>query len=115
MKELGMLWNKGRGNIMQKSSESWVSKARVKSKLTVGHEKDLGAWGKETENEGWKQTTQAACACMRVCSLNHAQLFATPWTVAQQTPLSMGFSSQEFKKTGVRCHAFLQEIFSTQG
>ena len=28
--------------------------------------------------------------------LNHAQLFATPWTVAHQAPLSMGFSRQEY-------------------
>ena len=29
-------------------------------------------------------------------SLSHVQLFATPWTVAHQTPLSMGFSRQEY-------------------
>ena len=29
-------------------------------------------------------------------SLNHVRLFATPWTVALQTPLSRGFSSQEY-------------------
>ena len=28
--------------------------------------------------------------------LSHVQLFATPWTVAQQAPLSMGFSRQEY-------------------
>ena len=28
--------------------------------------------------------------------LSHVQLFATPWTVALQAPLSMGFSSQEY-------------------
>ena len=27
--------------------------------------------------------------------LNRVQLFATPWTVARQAPLSMGFSRQE--------------------
>ena len=27
---------------------------------------------------------------------SHVQLFATPWTVAHQTPLSMGFSRQEY-------------------
>ena len=27
---------------------------------------------------------------------NHVQLFATPWTVAHQVPLSMGFSRQGF-------------------
>ena len=29
-------------------------------------------------------------------SLNHVQLFATPWTVAHQAPLFMGFSRQEY-------------------
>ena len=28
--------------------------------------------------------------------LSHVQLFATPWTVARQAPLSMGFSRQEY-------------------
>ena len=28
--------------------------------------------------------------------LSHAQLFATPWTVTPQDPLSMGFSRQEY-------------------
>ena len=31
-----------------------------------------------------------------VKSLSHVQLFATPWTIAHQTPLSMGFSRQEY-------------------
>ena len=34
--------------------------------------------------------------CRRVCVLSHVQLFATPWTVAQKAPLSMGFSRQEY-------------------
>ena len=29
--------------------------------------------------------------------LSHVQLFATPWTVAHQAPLSMGFSKQEYQ------------------
>ena len=33
---------------------------------------------------------------MCVCVLSHVQLFATPWTVAHQAPLSMGFSRQEY-------------------
>ena len=28
--------------------------------------------------------------------LSHVQLFATPWTVAHQAPLSTGFSRQEY-------------------
>ena len=35
---------------------------------------------------------------LAVCawSLSHVQLFATPWTVARQAPLSMEFSRQEY-------------------
>ena len=33
---------------------------------------------------------------VKVKSLSHVQLFATPWTVAYQPPLSMGFSRQEY-------------------
>ena len=27
---------------------------------------------------------------------NHVRLFVTPWTVARQAPLAMGFSRQEY-------------------
>ena len=40
------------------------------------------------------------------------QLFVTLWTVAYQSPLSMGFSRQEYWSG---CHALLQGIFLTQG
>ena len=33
---------------------------------------------------------------MKVKSLSRVQLFVTPWTVAYQDPLSMGFSRQEY-------------------
>ena len=33
---------------------------------------------------------------VKVKLLSHVQLFATPWTVAYQAPLSMRFSSQEY-------------------
>ena len=39
-------------------------------------------------------------------------LFATPWTVAHQAPLSMEFSRQEYWRG---CHSFFQGIFLTQG
>ena len=35
-------------------------------------------------------------ACAHAQSLSRVQLLATPWTVAQQAPLSMGFSRQEY-------------------
>ena len=31
-----------------------------------------------------------------MCMLSHFQLFATPWTIVLQAPLSMEFSSQEY-------------------
>ena len=45
-------------------------------------------------------------------SLSHVRFFVTPWTVAHQAPLSMGFSS---KNTGVGGRALLQGIFPMQG
>ena len=38
------------------------------------------------------------CVCVCVCVLvaSHIQLFATPWTVACQAPLSMEFTRQEY-------------------
>ena len=33
---------------------------------------------------------------MKVKSLSHVRLFATPWTVAHKAPPSMGFSQQEY-------------------
>ena len=43
--------------------------------------------------------------------LSRGWLFPTPWTLAHQALLSMGFSR---KKTGVGCHFLLQGIFPTQ-
>ena len=45
-------------------------------------------------------------------SLSHVQLLATPWTVAHQAALSMGFPRQGYWSG---CHAFLQGIFLTPG
>ena len=37
------------------------------------------------------------CVCVCVCqSLSSVELFATPWTVAHPSPLSMAFSRQEY-------------------
>ena len=47
---------------------------------------------------------------VKVKSVRRVWLFATPWTVAHQFPLSMGFSN---KNPGVGCHFFVQksEVF----
>ena len=56
-------------------------------------------------------TKSTDSVCMLSC-FSCVQLFATPWTVAPQAPLSMDFQG---KNTGVGCHSFLQGIFLTQG
>ena len=45
----------------------------------------------------WRAMGQGvAKELMKVKSLSRVQLLATPWTVASQAPLSMGFSRQEY-------------------
>ena len=46
-----------------------------------------------------------------VIHFSRVGLFATPWTVARQAPLSTGLPRQD---TGVACCALLQGIFRTQ-
>ena len=43
-----------------------------------------------------KETITQGCVYVRVYLLNRVRLFATLWTVARQTPLSMGFFRQEY-------------------
>ena len=53
--------------------------------------------------------------CVCVCALTHTIVSdsAILWTVAHQTPLSVGLYT--CKNTGVGCHFLLQGIFPTQG
>ena len=57
---------------------------------------------------------ERACvsACMKVSVAQSCPTLVTPWTVARQAPLSMGFSQQE--SWGVSSHSLLQGIFPTQ-
>ena len=48
------------------------------------------------------------CLVAKLCSTS-----VTPWTVAHQAHLSMGFLRQEYWKVG--CHFLLKQIFLTQG
>ena len=51
--------------------------------------------------------------CYHACALlSRVQLFATPWTVALQAPLSMGMDGD--RNTGVACHFLLQETYPAQ-
>ena len=56
----------------------------------------------------------------RVKSLSRVQLFATPWTIAHQAPLSMGFSRQEYwsglpDRTRVQYREFRNEVLGQGG
>ena len=53
---------------------------------------------------------------MHACSVtkSHVLFFATPWTVALQAPLPLGFSRQEYW-SGMGYYLFFQGIFLTQG
>ena len=55
---------------------------------------------------------KAVTNLVKVKSLSHVRLFATPWTVAYQAPPSMGFSRQGYWSG---FHFLLQGIFLTQG
>ena len=49
---------------------------------------------------GTERERESVCVCVCVCAraraLSHVQLFATPWTVACQAPLTKGFSGQVY-------------------
>ena len=58
---------------------------------------DTGADEREGQTESNTEThtlpyVKQMCAQL----LTHVRLFATPWTVARQAPLSMGFSRPEY-------------------
>ena len=47
--------------------------------------------------QGWFNICMCVCVCVCVCVLlRHVQFNVTPWIVAHQAPLSMGFSRQEY-------------------
>ena len=41
-------------------------------------------------------TTSTTCCCCCLSRFSRVRLFETPWTVALQVPVSMGFSRQEY-------------------
>ena len=52
----------------------------------------LREWGKLSWHAQISVSLSSALNCMHAQSLSRIQLFGTPWTVACQVPLSMGFS-----------------------
>ena len=69
--------------------------------LSPGRNRDAGREDKcEHRGEGEDgETGRLGLTYIPVCMLSRlsrVRLFATPWTAAHQTPLSMGFSRQEY-------------------
>ena len=53
--------------------------------------------GSPIDREAWWAIVHGVAKVkVKVKSLSRVQLFATPWSVAYQVPLSMGFSRQEY-------------------
>ena len=46
--------------------------------------------------------TMKMTLCVYLCVLSHVPLFVTPWTIACQAPLSMGFPRHEYR-SGLPC------------
>ena len=51
----------------------------------------------ETEVQSEESCSSARKRCVCAQLLNCIRLFATPWTVVHQAPLSMGFPRQEYR------------------
>ena len=66
-------------NYLRKEEQSW----RLHTCWLIKHYKAAGT-----------KTVSAAAITFQL--LSHVWLFATPWTVCRQAPLSMGFSRQEY-------------------
>ena len=68
-----------------------------------------------TRHMEWRKTKHKVK--VKVKSLSHVQLFATPWTVAYQASLSMRFSRQEYRSglpfLGQRIKTFEYEYVSS--
>ena len=51
---------------------------------------------KKRESQVTLHLLTATFVCCCVCVLSHVRLFVTPWTVACQAPLFMGFLRKEY-------------------
>ena len=74
-------------------SSARVSHGQIRRALGTLKEKGIS-------NQNGGKTKRTVCEAENViwcvCGLSHGRLFATPWTVAHQAPLSRGFSRQEY-------------------
>ena len=88
--------------------EAWCASVHgvTKSRTWLSHWTEL-KW-KLTQLHWWVMKSNSHLYAQ---SLSHVWCFMTPWTVAQQAPLS----NSPGNKTGMGSHSLLQGIFLTQG
>ena len=60
--------------------------------LLVGIEPDIATMENSMRVSVCVSVCVCVCVCTRLCVLSHVRLSATPWTIACQAPLSIGFS-----------------------
>ena len=112
---LKLIWNHKRlriaKTILRKKSKAggiilpktWTQWSRRESRNKPIHLWPVNLWQRRQEDTTqWRKDSLFNRCCwkswtsVRVQLLSHVWLFATPWTVVHQVPLSMGFSRQEF-------------------
>ena len=60
-------------------------------------QKNMYVREKEKRTRNFISLEALTCMCAHALShFSHVRLFVTPWTVALQAPLSMGFSRKEY-------------------
>ena len=98
--KLGLSLNETRFPLGIKRHSSW-NLEKVHGACLTSHsalENVLSSWWRQSLEENWNFPLGIHILCVCVCAqvLSCVWLFATPWTVAHQAPLSMGSSRQEY-------------------
>ena len=89
-----MLWNNSFSCFVASHIFTRIcTKIKTKTKLCINPK-----WAKNCPKplEAGKGPLSQVFLCHAVCVFCRVRLFATPWTVTLQAPLSMGFSRQEY-------------------
>ena len=82
----------------------WINKScntqRAKNKTAVKENRNYSSKIDMNDSQKQRWADQTIILIPNICMLghfSHVWLFAAPWTVACQAPLSMGFSRQEYR------------------
>ena len=85
------LWDLSSLLLLSHFSRVWLCVTHRRQPTRLPH-----PWDSPGKNTGVGCHSLLQCMKVKVKSLRHVRLFATPWTAAYQVPLSMGFSRQEW-------------------